>query len=29
VRLLPAINLSRADAEEGLGIIERVVKSLG
>jgi acetylornithine aminotransferase/acetylornithine/N-succinyldiaminopimelate aminotransferase len=29
VRLLPALNLSRADAEEGLGIIERVVKSLG
>jgi acetylornithine/N-succinyldiaminopimelate aminotransferase len=29
VRLLPALNLQRAEAEEGLGIIERIVKSLG
>jgi acetylornithine/N-succinyldiaminopimelate aminotransferase len=28
VRLLPALNLQRAEAEEGLGIIERIVKSL-
>jgi acetylornithine aminotransferase/acetylornithine/N-succinyldiaminopimelate aminotransferase len=29
VRLLPALNLSRQQAEEGLGIIESVVKTLG
>jgi acetylornithine/N-succinyldiaminopimelate aminotransferase len=28
IRLLPALNLSRAEAEEGLGIIESVVRSL-
>jgi 4-aminobutyrate aminotransferase-like enzyme len=28
VRLLPALNLSRAQAEEGLQIIEKVVRSL-
>jgi acetylornithine aminotransferase/acetylornithine/N-succinyldiaminopimelate aminotransferase len=29
LRLLPALNLTRGDAEEGLGIIERVVAKLG
>jgi acetylornithine aminotransferase/acetylornithine/N-succinyldiaminopimelate aminotransferase len=28
VRLLPALNLTRAEAEEGLGIIEQVVKGI-
>jgi acetylornithine/N-succinyldiaminopimelate aminotransferase len=28
VRLLPALNLSRSQAEEGIGVIERVVRSL-
>jgi len=28
VRLLPPLNLTRAQAEEGIGVIERVVKSL-
>jgi acetylornithine/N-succinyldiaminopimelate aminotransferase len=28
VRLLPALNLTQAEAEEGLGIIEQVVKQL-
>jgi acetylornithine/succinyldiaminopimelate/putrescine aminotransferase len=29
LRLLPALNLTHGDAEEGLGIIERVVAKLG
>jgi len=29
VRLLPALNLRRQEAEEGIAIIERIVKSLG